>query len=103
MADDFDTIRFLAYSAITQAANDREAAIASLNQMVLSQFSISAGKVMTQASATNKSFTYTVDPSYSPFRIAKLAHQAICLLNGLSDEQLPTLTRTPSQWALAKF
>lgn len=97
------TIRRLAYSAVTQANNDRAAALASLNLLVIGQYNATAGRVMTQASATNKSFSYTLEAGFGPNQIADLAFEAITLINSLTDEQFPTLATKPSQWGLVKF
>lgn len=97
------TIRRLAYSAVTQANNNREAALASLNQLVIGQFTAAAGKVMTQASATNKSFAFTLEAGFGPNQIADLAFDAIGLINAITDEQFPDLARTPSQWGIVRF
>ena len=77
-----------------------------LESLVTGQFTLvqGSGKVMTQATATNKSFSFTLDSSLSVSAIINDADTALAWFDSHSTAELNSfLTRRASSVAIARY
>lgn len=100
-------IKRFAYAAYRAASNSRADAITALDAVITGNYtSITSGggRVMTAATATNKSFSYTLPAGYGPKEIGEMAYGAVRFLAGCTDDNVETrLTSFPKTSALARF
>lgn len=77
-----------------------------IEALVTGQFTIAkaSGKVMTTATATNKSFSFTIDPSMSAGALMKAADEALAWFDShTSDELAAFLTRRATNVAFNRY
>lgn len=77
-----------------------------LESLVTGQFSVVAGggKVMTQATATNKSFTFTIDQNLTASKIMEYADEALAWYDSHTPDELAAfLVRRASQYAINRY
>jgi hypothetical protein len=101
------TVQAFAYSALKANANDKDAAIASLDAVLAGQYTTnttSNGRVMTSASGEGKAFSYQLPENFGPKEITDITFQAIQFLNQYTlDEINVLLFRRRRNVALASF
>lgn len=88
------TVQAFAYAALTQANDDQDAAIAALKALNAGLYTAAAtggGRVMTAATATNKSFQFTLPQDLSPKQLGEFIFQALQLLKTHTAAELEAL------------
>lgn len=77
-----------------------------IEALVTGQFEITknGGKVMTQATATNKSFSFTIDQGMTSSAIMQAADQALAWFDSHTEEELAAyLARRSSKWSVVRY
>jgi len=104
MLPDPTTLSFVNYLLETQGRTNALAALTNIQGGQYTLTTTSNGRILTTATATNKSFTYTLLPSMGPEKLMSMAFLAKQFIRSRTDAELDAIwSHRRSNVALGRF